>query len=119
MVIEFKRQGEDYTKPQGIKFSRTDEDGNTVDLLVAVTDKFPQMGDVHIEGRRIVEVSVEMFIPLMAAMGFEVVPPTTEQEPDLSSRATGLWPSESDDPDYDQIERDEYYDGLDAEREDG
>jgi hypothetical protein len=58
--------------PEGIAF-RNDETAQ--ELVVVVHDKFPQMGDVHIEGRRFVEVSVEMFVELMAAQGFHTVDP--------------------------------------------
>lgn len=57
---------------QGIKL-RNSETGQ--EILVAVYDKFPQMGDVHIEGRRYVEVSVEMFLTLLATQGFTTVDP--------------------------------------------
>lgn len=59
-------------RPKGIKF-RNAETGQ--EMQVVVIDKFPQMGDVHVEGRRIVEVSVEMFVPLIGLAGFEVIDP--------------------------------------------
>ena len=40
-------------------------------------DNYPQMGDVHIEGRRTVEVSMELMVELMAAAGYGVVDPAT------------------------------------------
>lgn len=59
----------------GLKFS----DGES-EFEVAVHDKFPQMGEVHIEGRRYVEVSVEMFVALMDAVGFQPVAPEADDE---------------------------------------
>lgn len=48
------------------------------EFLVEVHDKFPQMQDVHIEGRRYVEVSVEMFMYLMDLAGFQPVIPVED-----------------------------------------
>lgn len=79
MVIEFKKSGEDYTKPQGIKFRRETEDGDVQEMLVPVIDKFPTMENIHVEGRRVVEVSVELFISLVALQGFTVVAPDEEE----------------------------------------
>jgi len=45
------------------------------EVLVAVTDKYPQMGDTHLEGRRVVEVSVEFFVELMDNGGWSVIAP--------------------------------------------
>lgn len=59
----------------GLKF-RNPETG--AEFIVAVEDKFPQMGDVHIEGRRTVELSVEMFMALMEGQGYLVVDPKTD-----------------------------------------
>lgn len=53
-----------------IKF-RNNDDGN--ELMVEVHDKFPQMGDVHVEGRRFVEVSVEMFMYFMGLSNYSPV----------------------------------------------
>lgn len=71
MTIEFGSQPKD----TGIQFLRVDEDGKEHTMFVAVHDKFPQMQDVHIEGRRYVEVSVEMFIQLVEAFGYKPVTP--------------------------------------------
>ena len=73
--IEFSRKGAH--GPQGIKFAH-EETGQ--ELVVAVTDKFPEMEDVHIEGRRVVEVSVEMFVQLVRLAGYVVVPPASSVE---------------------------------------
>lgn len=59
---------------EGMKF-RSPEDGT--EFMVRVYDKFPEMGDVHVEGRRYVEVSTEMFMYLMQKAGFLVVNPMT------------------------------------------
>lgn len=56
----------------GIKFHN---ETTGQDMVVKVIDKFPSMGDVHVEGRRYVEVSVEMFIALVATIGYEPVVP--------------------------------------------
>lgn len=56
----------------GIKFHNEDVDK---DIFVMVNDKFPQMGAVHVEGRRFVEVSVEMFMVFMEQNGFVPVAP--------------------------------------------
>ena len=47
------------------------------EMQVEVHDKFPQMEDVHIEGRRYIEVSVELFVELMAQNGYFGVNPTS------------------------------------------
>lgn len=56
------------------------------DFFVAVHDKYPNLDDVHIEGRRYVEVSVEMFIELVSLAGYTpIVPgqvPVTHEEED-------------------------------------
>jgi len=74
-MIAFNRKGAH--GPQGIKFAH-EETG--AELVVAVQDKFPEMEDVHIEGRRVVEVSVEMFIQLVRLAGYVVVPPASSVE---------------------------------------
>lgn len=97
MVIEFSSQGEtpnekpkierllppeDANEPKkGIAF-RNEETGQ--EFLIAVYDKFPQMGEMHLEGRHYVEVSVEMFMELLRAQGFEAVVPegATPPEPE-------------------------------------
>lgn len=70
MVVEFGRT----TGPavQGIKFAHA-QTGQ--EMFVGVEDKFPQMGDVHVEGRRVVEVSVEMFMALVQQSGWYPVAP--------------------------------------------
>ena len=50
------------------------------EAFIAVTDKFPQMQDVHIEGRRVVEVTVEHYIELAAAAGWTPVIPGDDDE---------------------------------------
>lgn len=57
---------------------RNEQSGHTVS--VGVYDKFPQMGDVHIEGRRVVELSVEAYVELMGFVGYAPVDPN-ENEP--------------------------------------
>jgi hypothetical protein len=52
------------------------------EMLVEVHDKFPLMGDVHIEGRRYVEVSVEMFVGLMQQVGWLPVAPSAPESND-------------------------------------
>jgi hypothetical protein len=56
----------------GLKFANV-QTGQ--EFLVEVHDRYPQMGEVHIEGRRYVEVSTEMFVALVAAQGFHPVEP--------------------------------------------
>lgn len=72
----------DFSKPMtavGMKFRNpADED----EFVVQVHDKFPQMGDVHVEGRRYVEVSIEMFITMAALRGYEPVDPNEGVEQD-------------------------------------
>jgi len=72
-MIEF---GKKEATVNGLKFGN--EAGE--ELVVAVHDKFPEMDDVHIEGRRYVEVSVEMFITLVQAFGWTPVAPAGEGE---------------------------------------
>jgi hypothetical protein len=60
-----------------IKFAST-ESGQ--EMLVKVNDKAPWMGDVHVEGRRYVEVSIEMFMAMMARAGWLPVSPTAPVE---------------------------------------
>ena len=74
-AIEFSRRGAH--GPMGIKFAH---EGTGQELVVAVVDKFPEMEDVHVEGRRIVEVSVEMFTALVRLAGYVVVPPASSVE---------------------------------------
>jgi len=50
-------------------------EGDQPDMEVAVIDKFPELEDVHIEGRRVVEVSIEMFVELIKAWGYEPITP--------------------------------------------
>lgn len=64
----------------GIKFRRELEGGEVEFAEAIVIDKYPQMQDVHVEGRRIVEVSVELFIQLMETSGFTPVVPGTEED---------------------------------------
>lgn len=77
-MIEFGKN----TGEVGIRFRKkeTDHNAGDTDVFVQVHDKFPQMEGVHIEGRRYVEVSVEMFMFLMAAQGFHPVGPDEEAE---------------------------------------
>lgn len=65
----------------GLKFANA-ETGQ--EFLIQVNDKFPQMGDVHIEGRRYVEVSTEMFVTLLAAVGFYPVLPENANEENVN-----------------------------------
>ena len=44
-------------------------------FTIRVQDRFPDMGEQHLEGRRYVEVSVEMFIQLMDSHGYRPVVP--------------------------------------------
>lgn len=48
-------------------------------VAVPVIDKFPQMGDVHVEGRRIVELSIEMFMDMMKDLGWTPVLPEQKE----------------------------------------
>lgn len=57
---------------------RNDETGDV--FMTAVKDKFPQLGDVHIEGRRYVEVSVELFAQLVGLAGYHTVDPNAQEE---------------------------------------
>lgn len=50
------------------------------EFMVLVHDKFPELGETHIEGRRYVEVSVEMFDAMMHSFGWEIVPPDGYEE---------------------------------------
>lgn len=68
-MIEFT--GRDAPTHQGLVFEN--EEGSQA--WVPVLDKYPEMGDTHIEGRRVVEVSVELFVDLMGAMGYRTVDP--------------------------------------------
>lgn len=88
---EFSRAPQDHLKPRkGIEFARKGAHGpmgiklaheeTGEELVVAVVDKFPEMEDIHIEGRRVVEVSVEMFIELVRAFGYVQVPPVNPAE---------------------------------------
>lgn len=65
-------------RSSGLVFRSVEEEG-LPDVFARVVDKFPQMEDVHVEGRRFVEVSVELFVQLMALAGYEVVNPHTEE----------------------------------------
>lgn len=56
-----------------IKFANQE---NGQEMLVLVQDKYPQMENIHIEGRRYVEVSIEMFVGLMQQVGWLPVAPT-------------------------------------------
>lgn len=57
----------------GIVFKNRDTD----DIVsMAVIDKYPQMQDVHIEGRRVIEISVELMVQLMGHEGYDVVDPS-------------------------------------------
>jgi len=47
---------------------RNEEDGEI--LGFTVTDKFPHLGNVQIEGRLSVEISVELFVELVAFQGY-------------------------------------------------
>jgi hypothetical protein len=73
MVVEFGKNLSPAT--QGIRLVNA-QTGQQ--MLVGVIDKFPIMGDVHVEGRRVVEVSVEMFLALMQAPGWYPVEPEAE-----------------------------------------
>lgn len=82
MSIEFSSKAPDpaelvsFASPQSakrvLKFGSV-EDGN--EFIVEVHDKYPLMQDIHIEGRRFVEVSVEMFVELMGLAGYVPVLP--------------------------------------------
>lgn len=50
------------------------------DFFVRVVDKYPQMGDTHIEGRRVVEVSIELWIQMLADRAFYPVDPATGEQ---------------------------------------
>ena len=69
MTIDLSSAGR---KQMGIKFVN---EANGESVVAAVIDKFPQMGDVHVEGRRYIEVSTEMFVELMALAGWHPVVP--------------------------------------------
>lgn len=71
MTIDFAKHAQENAPRNVITFDGPD-DGS---LTVEVHDKYPQMAEVHVEGRRYVEVSVEMFIELMASQGFAPVVP--------------------------------------------
>jgi len=75
-VLEF---GKPEAGQPGLVF-RNDSTGDV--FMTAVKDKFPQLGDVHIEGRRYVEVSVELFAQLVALAGYHTVDPNAEEETD-------------------------------------
>lgn len=62
---------------QGLLFVN---DETAQEMVVTVMDKYPSMDSVHVEGRRVVEVSVEMFVELMAAQGFVPVAPQKEEK---------------------------------------
>lgn len=47
------------------------------DMIVDVHDKYPEMEDVHIEGRRYIEVSVEWFVEAASQQGWFAVNPAT------------------------------------------
>lgn len=68
-MIDFSKQKKG---TRGIVFRHA---GTGQEMAVEVFDKFPQMQGVHVEGRRYVEVSVEMFIGLIATQGFRPVVP--------------------------------------------
>lgn len=76
-MIELNGQPAKAGVTQAIKFANP-ESGQ--EMLVKVNDKFPQMGGVHIEGRRYVEVSIEMFVALMQRAGWMPVAPTAPVE---------------------------------------
>ena len=63
-----------------IKFAST-ESGQ--EMLVKVNDKAPWMGDVHVEGRRYVEVSIEMFMAFMARADWAPVAPGAPSAEDV------------------------------------
>lgn len=72
-MIDFSKN----PKATGIGFTKkTDEDQN-LDFFVEVHDRYPQMDEMHIEGRRYVEVSVEMFIELVGLAGYAPIVPGT------------------------------------------
>ena len=60
-----------------IKFKQV-ESGQEV--LIQVFDNAPHMQDMHFEGRRTVEVSIEMFMTLMKTQGFFPVTPNAKLE---------------------------------------
>lgn len=47
------------------------------DMEVQVLDLYPELDDVHIEGRRVVQISIEMFVELIKGWGYEPVTPDT------------------------------------------
>lgn len=61
----------------GMIFRNTDTGQET---FIEVTDQFPQMGDMHIEGRRTVTISVELFIELAGLAGLVPVDPNSKKE---------------------------------------
>ena len=73
-MLEFGKPAELGKRMKALLFKNT-ETGETAEI--AVKDNYPQMGDVHIEGRRTVEVSMELMVELMAAAGYGVVDPAT------------------------------------------
>jgi hypothetical protein len=56
---------------------RNEESGQ--EMMVEIHDRYPQLGDTHIEGRRYVAVSVELFIQMISAFGFLPVMPGQTQ----------------------------------------
>ena len=72
-MIEFNSQPAGAGTTHAIKFA-DQESGQ--EMMVMVHDKYPQMENVHIEGRRYVEVSIEMFVALMQRVGWIPVAPT-------------------------------------------
>lgn len=71
-MIEFTSRPEGSNTAHAIKFADA-ESGQ--EMLVQVYDKYPQMGNIHIEGRRYVEVSIEMFMAFMQRAGWLPVAP--------------------------------------------
>ena len=78
-MTELFSSAADLGKPrQKVIKLRDTGNGNISEVLV--TDKYPSMGDVHVEGRHSVEVSVELFLGMAKLMGMEPVDPREEAQ---------------------------------------
>ena len=77
-MINFNSQPANEQMAHAIQFANA-ETGQ--EMLVKVYDKSPWMGDTHIEGRRYVEVSIEMFMALMQRVGWASVQPASHNKP--------------------------------------
>lgn len=90
-MINFNSQPANEGMAHAIQFANA-ETGQ--EMLVKVFDKSPWMGDVHIEGRRYVEVSIEMFMALMQRVGWVPVQPASHNKTPALYDLEGM-----DDPD--------------------